>query len=206
MCIQKKIILRYQGEGHLRFEIPEQLCDENVAKLLTDKIYQLEGVYRAKVYRNKRKLSIHYQEGICEFRLLAKQLFQLISDLDKQDLLVAQVVNKVNLEKPKQWNLKSKIKDLKVARWASEKYGDAKETVQAVKVIGKVGLKKPKALFKDPEKAIIDFLNDILLLYLITLHWSRITKEWIPRPWVHRYEWTAVFYLFYLLMRSRKPK
>lgn len=206
MCIQKKIILRYRNEGHLRFEIPEQLCDEEVAKLLTAKISKFEGVYSIKIYRNQRKLSIHYQESICTFKLFAKQLFQLISDLDQQDLLVAQVVNKVKLEKPKQWNLKSRIKDLKVARWASEKYGNAKETVQAVKVISKVGLKKPKALFKDPEKAIIDFLNDILLLYLITLHWSRITKEWIPRPWVHRYEWTAVFYLFYLLMRSRKPK
>jgi hypothetical protein len=206
MCIQKKITLRYRGEGHLRFEIPEQLCDQAVASLLTDKIHELESVYRVRVFRKQRKLSIHFQESICEFKLFANQLFQLFSELEQQNLLVAQVVNKINQEKPIQWNLKSRIKDLKVAKWAGEKYDDAKDTVKAAKIISKVGLKKPKAFFKDPEKAMIDFFNDILLLYLITLHWSRITKEWIPKPWVHRYEWTAVFYLFYLLMRSRKPK
>jgi len=39
-----------------------------------------------------------------------------------------------------------------------EKFGDAKETVQAAKVITRLGMKKPTAFMKDPEKAIIDFL------------------------------------------------
>lgn len=206
MSIQKKITLRYRGEGHLRFEIPEQLCDQDVASLLTDKIHELESVYRVRVFRKQRKLSIHFQESICEFKLFANQLFQLFSDLEQQDLLVAQVINKINQKKTKKWEIKSRVKDWKASQWVSEKYDDAKDTVQAAKIISKVGLKKPKAFFKDPEKVMIDFFNDILVLYLITLHWSQITKEWIPRPWKHRYEWTAVFYLFYLLIRSRKPK
>ncbi len=49
----------------------------------------------------------------------------------------------------------------------------AKETVQAAKVLTKLGLKKPKAFLKDPEKSIIDFLNDILVLFLIKLHWEK---------------------------------
>jgi hypothetical protein len=69
-----------------------------------------------------------------------------------------------------------------------------------------LGLKNKKSLLNDPEKAIIDFFNDILVLYLIKLHWTRITKEWIPKPWAFRYQWMAIFYLFYLLMRSRRPK
>jgi hypothetical protein len=72
--------------------------------------------------------------------------------------------------------------------------------------VGKIGTKGPKALFKDPEKATIDFLNDVLVLYLIKTHWTRITQEWLVKPIVHRYEWMAVFYLFFLLVRSRRPK
>jgi hypothetical protein len=206
MSIQKRFIVRYRDDGHVRFEIPEQLCDGVVANLLTAKILEFAGIYRVRIFRGQRKLSINYQEAVCDFTSLAKQLFQLISDLDKQGLLVAQVVNEVRSSQRTQWNVKARIKDWKTSRWATQKYTDAKETVQAAKVITKLGLKKPKSFIKDPEKAIIDFLNDVLVLYLIKLHWTRITKEWLPRPWFYRYEWTAVFYLFYLLMRSRKPK
>lgn len=206
MSIQKEFIVRYQFEGHVRFEIPEQLCDEVVAKLVSARVLEIEGVYKVDLFRKQKKLSIRYQHVVCEFEQLAKQLFQLISELDQQGLLVAKVVNEVNSQQQKTWNVKSKVKNWKASRWATEKYSDVKETVQAAKVITKLGLKKPKALIKDPEKAIIDFLNDVLVLYLIKLHWTRITQEWIPKPWAFRYQWTAVFYLFYLLMRSRKPK
>ncbi len=205
MSIQKEIIVRYKGDGHVRFEIPDQLCDEAVAQLLTSRIQEIEGIYRVSLFRRQRKLSINYQETVCEFKHMAKQLFQLLSELDKKGLLIPKVVNELKNKKTKR-SVKDRFKEWKAAKWANEKYTDAKETVHAAKVIGKLGLKKPNALIKDPEKAIIDFLNDILLLYLIKIHWTRITQEWIPKPWAFRYEWTAVFYLFYLLMRSRKPK
>lgn len=206
MSIQKQFTIRYRDEGHVRFEIPEQICDEQVARLLTSRILEIEGVYRVELSRRKKKLSIRYQEFACEFTNLAQQLFQLLSDMDQQGLLVASVVNQVSSEQRAKWSIKSKFKNLKATRWAKEKYSDAKETVQAAKVITKIAVKKPNSFIKDPEKAIIDFCNDILVLYLIKLHWTRITQEWLPRPWFFRYQWTAVFYLFYLLMRSRKPK
>jgi len=94
--------------------------------------------------------------------------------------------------------------DFKATRWAKEKFGDVKETVQAAKVITRLGMKKPKAFMKDPEKAIIDFLNDILVLFLIRLHWNDITQNWLVKPLKYRYEWMALFYMFFLLVRSRK--
>jgi len=202
MSIQKKIIVRYRNEGHIRFEIPEQLCDKAIADILTNRTLKIEGVYKVDLFRSQRKLSIRYQETICEFRQLAKQLFQLISELEKQGALVPQRIKKI----PSSNKLKARFREWKATKWATERYSDAKETVQAAKTITKIGLKKPKLFFQDPEKALIDFLNDILLLYLIKLHWTRITQEWIPKPWAFRYQWTAVFYLFYLLMRSRRPK
>jgi len=58
----------------------------------------------------------------------------------------------------------------------------------------------------DPEKAVISFLNDILVLFLIKLHWNDITQKWLLKPFMYRYEWMALFYLFFLLVRSRKQK
>lgn len=206
MSIQKEFTVRYNAEGHVRFEIPESLCDKEVAERVTARILEIEGVYSVDLFRKKKKLSIRYQQVVCEFKQLANQLFQLLSEMDQEGLLLSEVVNEVSLKQQAYWNIKSKLKSWKASRWASEKYSDAKETVQAAKVITKLGLKKKKSIFNDPEKVIIDFFNDILVLYLIKLHWTRITQEWIPRPWAFRYQWMAIFYLFYLLMRSRRPK
>lgn len=204
MSIQKKITVRYRDEGHVRFEIPDELCDAIFSERLTANLLELEGVYRVKIFRRQNKLSIRYHDVVCDFKQLARQLFLLISELDKQDLSESNYTSEEESETS--WGISPQIKKWKVSRWATEKYNDAKETAQAVKIMAKVGLKGPKSLIKDPEKALIDFFNDILVLYLIKLHWTRITQEWILKPWVFKYQWTAVFYLFYLLVRSRRPK
>ena len=204
MSIQKQFIVRYRVEGHVRFQVPEQLSEETVARSLTDKIAEIDGVYSAKVFLGQQKLSIRYRETVCDFMSLARRLSQIIDDLDKEGLFERKVVQQPVPTTAER--MREKVKNLKASRWVSEKYGEAKETLQAAKVITKLGLKKPQALVKDPEKAVIDFLNDILVLYLIKVHWHRITQEWLPRPITYRYEWMAVFYMFYLLIRSRRPK
>lgn len=204
MAIQKQFVLRYREEGHLRFEIPVQFCDPSIAAALTDKLKAIEGVYRIRVYRGQKKLSIRYQETVCDFKTLAKLLFQIITELEKE---AAQTVRAVAIGKTKSGRrLKAKLTRSKVSLWLGSKYDEVKETVQAAKILTQAGLKGRKKFFNDPEKAVIDFLNDILVLFLIRLHWDHITKEWIPKPIKYRYEWMAVFYMIFLLMRSRKPK
>lgn len=204
MTIQQQFIVRYQALGHVRFQVPEQLTDVAVAEITVAKIAEIEGVYGVKIFRHQRKLSIRYQENVCGFIGLAKQLFQILAELEQQGYFRQQETRPSRQSVASR--LSSSIKNLKIFRWTDKKLGAAKETLQAAKVITKLGIKKPQALIKDPEKALIDFLNDILVLYLIKLHWNRITQEWLPKPFTHRYEWIAVFYLFYLLIRSRRPK
>ena len=206
MSIQKEITVRYRNEGHIRFQIPTRLCNITVAKTLTAEILKIEGVYQVDCFRKQRKLAIRYKEVVCDFKQLAKQLFQLITELENQGLLIETETKKpFAISVPTQWNVKSKLANWKPTRWISHKITDVKETAQAVKVLTK-GWKKKTALIKDPEKALIDFCNDILVLYLIKLHWIRITQEWMLKPWVFKTQWTAIFYLFYLLMRSKRPK
>ena len=203
MSIQKEFVLRYNVDGHVRFEIPVQICNIDVAKAVTDGISGIDGVYRVNLYRSQQKLSIRFNEVVCDFKSLARQLFDLLADLETKGSLKPKPVLKSARWKEK---AKSRLDDFKVTRWAKEKFGAAKETVQAAKVITRLGMKKPTAFMQDPEKAIISFLNDILVLFLIKLHWNDITQKWLLKPFMYRYEWMALFYLFFLLVRSRKQK
>lgn len=203
MSIQKEFVLRYRVDGHIRFQIPAQICHVDIAKAVTDGISEVDGVYRVNLYRSQQKLSIRFNESVCDFKSLAKQLFHLLTELEKNGDLNPKPVSKSALWKEK---AKSRLDDFKATRWAKEKFADAKETVQAAKVITRLGMKQPKAFMQDPEKAIIDFLNDILVLFLVRLHWTNITQHWLVKPFKHRYEWMALFYMFFLLVRSRRQK
>lgn len=204
MTIQKEFILRYRDDGHVRFQVPEQASREKIAGLITAQIVAIEGVYAVRLYRGQKKLSIRFNETICNFPSLAKQLFQVLAELEQQGCFESQKL--AELSRSNRSVLKQRLENTGISRWFGEKFQAAKETVQAAKIIGKLTTKGPKALVKNPEKATIDFLNDILVLYLIKVHWNRITQEWLVKPFVHRYEWMAVFYLFYLLVRSRRKK
>ena len=203
MSIQKEFVLRYKEDGHVRFQVPARICNIDVAKAVTDGISEIDGVYRVNLYRSQQKLSIRFKESVCDFKSVARQLFDLLTDLEKKGDLKPKPVSKSTLWKEK---AKAKLDAFKPTRWVKEKFGDAKETVQAAKVITRLGMKKPTAFMKDPEKTVIDFLNDILVLFLIKLHWNDITQHWLLKPLKHRYEWMALFYMFFLLVRSRKQK
>jgi hypothetical protein len=202
MSIQREIILRYRSDGHVRFQLPAKLCQKNAAFLLQQAIEKIEGVYHARVFPRQGKLAIHFSHQTCSFTHLAKQLFGIIEDLKKQGHL-----NKKEL--PKQTvtqSLKEKIQNLPVSQWTKEKYTDTKDTAKAVGILARLGFKNKSGILKDPEKTMVNFFNDILVLYLIKTHWHVITQHWIVKPFRHRYEWMTVFYLMYLLVRSRMPK
>ncbi|OAI01822.1 hypothetical protein [Methylomonas methanica] len=204
MAIQKEFVLRYRHDGHVRFQVPTQACQPTVATLISTKLGAIRGVQSVSLYRGQGKLSIRYDQAICGFTSVATQLFQILAELEQQGYFDSKPL----AEKAKKsvLGIKMRLKGTRIGGWFNDKYQAGKETVQAAKIIGKVSTKGPKALFKDPEKATIDFLNDVLVLYLIKTHWTRITQEWLVKPIVHRYEWMAVFYMFFLLVRSRRPK
>ncbi len=202
MAIQKEFVLRYRGEGHVRFKIPHEVTQEQAARLICDQLMAIDGVTAVRLFRRSEKLVIHYQEAVLGFMDLAKKLFDLLDVLEQQGCFATQALAPVTQKQ--RLSLKQKLKASRINRWLDEKMLAAKETAQAARIIGKIGTKGPKALINNPEKAIIDFLNDILVLYLIKVHWTRITQQWLVKPIVHRYEWLATFYLFFLLVRSRK--
>ncbi len=200
MSIQQEIILRYNSDGHVRLQIPKCLCHEEAASFLNDTIMQINGVYRVNLFRNKQKLSIRFIAETLELNDLIQQLFSIVSSAEEKGLL------KEKTELGKTTTLiKDKLSSWKGTRWAQEKYTETKETAQAVSILAKFGLKK-KDILDNPDKYLITFFNDILLLFLIKTHWKLITKKWLLAPLKYRYNWLATFYLMYLFIRAKTAK
>ena len=206
MSIQKQCVLRHRAEGHVRFQLPAALCHRDISENVAAKIKAIDGVYRVNFYARQGKVSIRFQETVCDFTQLVKQLFELFGELETSGALIVQTEKKPSLVGKLSAKVSEKADKFAVTRWFKTKTIEAKETLQAAKIVTKLAMKKPNGLLKDPEKAIIDFLNDILVLFLIRSHWEHITKLWLISPFKYRYEWLATFYMFFLLIRSRKSK
>ena len=202
MSIQKEIILRHRSAGHLRFELPPQLCTDTAAPLIEEAIGQIEGVYRVSFYRRQRKLAIRFFDTVCDVPEVARHMHRILGTLVDNGLL-----NLCTQAAPPQKDgLKEQLVNSRPIAWFREKYQEGKETVQAVKVLARGPIKGAPAFLQNPEKAAIEFCTDILIFYLIKTHWQRILHQWLPNPLRHRYEWLALSYLTFLWVRSRHKK
>jgi hypothetical protein len=156
------------------------------------------------------KLSIRYDETACTLREIGLRLRQALQDAARsglfehhppaqaQALAVAPAAEARPRSRPAEW---FRRKSASLRRKAQE----LRFKARVVKEVAKVKAESDPALrlFMD-EKAIIGFLNDLTALYLVKIHWDLITKQWIRAPFTHRYHWMAVFYLVFLLVRSRR--
>ena len=191
MSLAKHIFVRHSSEGHLRFAIPEALCQTHLAENLERELKRVEGVYRVDLYRKQQKLSIRYIEGVTHAKTVARALFDALDKIKEQASASGDIA--VQEGEPS---------------WVKSKYQEAKETITALGILakgtGNAGNSTP--LIPDKEKFVLEFFTDILVLYLIKLHWHLIMGHWIRNPWQYRSEWMATIYMIFLLVRSKKPK
>lgn len=198
MSIAKQIIVRYRAKGHARFTVPPELCQAQAAEVLEGELRKSQGVYRVDLYRRQGKLSIRYIEGVTDFKAVSRSLFMILP-----------IIEDLPAEQPSccSGGLVDNEDSHKETGWLKAKLQEAKETFTALGVVtGSVGTGKPMALSPENEKFAIEFFTDILVLYLIKLHWHMIMGHWIRSPWQYRSEWMATIYMIFLLVRSKKPK
>ncbi len=193
--LTRQVILRYRAPGHVRFALPSALCQPEVAGRLIAELKALDGVYRVRLSGNK--LSIRYQEAFLSFAQLTRALHSAITYLEQSGKLPQLAAPQPAL---------AKFKQSAPVKWLHAKAKELKETLTAFGILVRRSFKHGSKLVHDPKALAFEFANDVLVLYLIRIHWHRIVTEWIPHPIRHRYEWAAVFYLTYLLVRSRLPK
>lgn len=193
MSLKKQIILRYSSAGHVRFDLPAQLCDAAARSHIESALRTLEGIYRVSLSPGSRKLSVRFDIAVCELKTIARKLSALVDAGLGQGGGAREMVAAGGAAGP--------------FRWLREKAQEAGETLEALKIVARRGVKNSsKLVTPGRERGVIEFFNDVLVLYLIKLHWHMITQHWLRQPLRYRYEWMAVFYMIFLLVRSRRPR
>lgn len=198
-AIQDRILLRYRDEGHARFDLPAELCEDGTAADLERRVGSLDGVRRVVVYRRSRKLSIRYLEATCGFLDVARHLHTCAP----MALGAGRAKRPEGTQAPPR-SLRRRILGLAAVKAAREKYRELKETAHSLGILARARMGKDPSAPLATEKDVLVFLNDLVAFYLIKLHWQQITGEWLRRPFAYRYQWLTAIYLVFLMVRFRK--
>lgn len=198
----RHIVVRHREPGHLRLELPAELCEGPRAEALESALVGRAGIYRATLYRSARKFSLRYdphqaseREVVLALRAQLDRLpGPLVQALQPAAEQLGQTLHATKARIGE--NARRKLARFRLAlmqlRQAQPKQGTLSAHLQPILA---------NAL---TERAIINFLNDLLAFYLVKVHWELITKRWMRNPVAHADAWLAVFYLVYLLVRYRK--
>lgn len=196
MAIEKQIVLRYRSEGHVRFQLPEALCEPELARGLVASLCSMEGIYRVDLNAVQGKLSIRFLATVCDFAAVIRRLHDSVVRLGQQLASSLSRPCDATIAGPKPF-------------WTRSFQGriqEIRETFLALRILGKRALAGVNEGMQRRPRWLTEMMNDLLMLYLVKLHWHHILYEWLPRPWTHRYEWVATLYLVYLSVQSRLPK
>lgn len=200
-ALARQIVVRHRGAGHVRFALPATLCEEPYAAALEESLRRLAGVYRVTLYRRQGKLSVFYDRHACSLHDVALCLHGALGTLDKlkaQESVSTSMTQRLRAANPMSW-LKAKTEraKTKVEEWRFK-----------AKLLKQIATYHPQVhpwvqnVFS--ERAIINFANDLVIFYLIKVHWDMITQKWLRQPFKYRNAWLSSFYLVFLLVRYRK--
>jgi hypothetical protein len=185
-ALARAIVVRHKEAGHLRFELPPRLLDPAAREHLDVGLRERIGVYRVTFEPAARRLSIHFEPGQCSLADVGRQLRSLLDTLPPESVPSAA---------PAAAPLPGTQLLSDAGRWADRFLGGT--------IRSRLDPVMKGAL---TEKASINFLNDVLMFYLIKIHWDLITKRWMKEPLKHADAWLTTFYLIFLLIRFRKGK
>jgi hypothetical protein len=203
--LMRQVVLRHRAEGYLRFDLPLSLCAGEAAAAIRQRLEALNGVYRVSFHPAYGKLAVRYHLAVCDTRRVALALSEGVSVVQTRGVSPAcEHCAAREAEPAPPTGLKARVLNLGPVRWVREKAQEARQTTAALRQLSMARFKKVPAVLEDPGKAIHEFITDILVLYLIKIHWDRITQQWLRAPIQFRYEWLAVFYLTYLMVRARR--
>jgi hypothetical protein len=184
-ALSRAIVVRHKEAGHLRLELPPRLLDAAARAHLDTGLRERLGVYRVSFEAGERRMSIRYEPQQCSQQDVARQLRGLLDTLPPQSPAAATPAATAPLPGAKL------IGD--AGKWADRFLGGT--------IKSRIDPLMKGAL---TEKASINFINDVLMFYLIKIHWDLITKRWMKEPVKHADAWLTTFYLIFLLIRYRK--
>lgn len=190
MSVLTRIVVRHRSYGHVRFELPGEWPGSDQAGRLVGGLRRIGGVYRVDWYPSTGKLSIRFFEQVLDFKDLSRRFADMVAALAPAS--------------PSEAALEALpgVGGSGLSGWAKAKYAELEETLQAAKIMAE-RLRERVASGRADSNQVLDFLTDILVLYLLKRYWRTVLGSWVVRPWQHKYEWAALSYLLFLLVRSR---
>jgi len=185
--LSRAIAVRHKEPGHLRLELPARLFDPAARAHLEAGLRERAGVYRVSFETEGRRLSVHFEPGQCSLADVGRQLRGLLDTLPPESPAAATATTAAPLPGAQL------LSD--AGKWADRFMGGTIKSRLDPVMKGAL-----------TEKATLNFLNDVLMFYLIKVHWELITKRWMKDPVKHADAWLTTFYLIFLLIRFRKGK
>lgn len=194
--LARRIQVVHRAAGYLRLELPAELCGAAAAAAIENGLCSLPGVNQATVDQAWQRLSVRHDPALCTAPQIARHLFGLLADLPLEAPATAASVESAESAPAAAtpFGLQPLLDRLQQLLGLAEPAPDGSLQARLQPVLA-------SAL---TEKAIYNFLNDLVAFYLVKTHWELITKRWIKTPLAHSNAWMTVFYLVFLLVRYRK--
>lgn len=209
-----RIVVRHRESGHVRFELPVQVCHAEAAVAVEGGLRELAGVYRVTFDTASRRLSIRFEPRECSLGDVARRLKSLLGDLPAASSTPAPspapadaAIHSDGEALAQRWSLHdigARARGL-ADQAATRLRGAVTALREPAATEGSLTAKlQPLVASALSEKAIINFLNDLVAFYLIKAHWDLISRHWLKDPLKFRNAWLTTFYLVFLLVRYRK--
>lgn len=205
--LARRILVRHREAGYLRLELPPEICHAPAAVSIETALRGVAGVYRINYYAVQRRLAVSFDAHVCTAADVARALRDCLDTLPDAEVPVAAAPDGTSAAATLAGPVNPALDD--AARAARRAFRHLREQIE--------GLRRPKAAPGSlqaklqpmlanalTEKAIINFLNDLVAFYLVKVHWELISQRWLKDPVKNTNAWLTVFYLMFLLVRYRK--
>ncbi len=204
-----RILVRHREPGHLRLELPPELCHAATAAVVEQSLRELAGVYRVGFDLPSRRLSVRFDSHVCTTGDVARQLKALLT-------LVAPHLSATPTPSAAPASDGESLANHSLHRAGAQVRAVAQQAAQRMQAAlsalrtpaapeGSLQAKlQPMIASALTEKAMTNFVNDIVAFYLIKVHWELISQRWLKDPLKFRNAWLTTFYFVFLLVRYRK--
>jgi hypothetical protein len=205
--LARRIVVRHREAGYLRLELPAEICHAGAAQVIDNALRQVAGVYRVTLYATQRRLAVSFDAHVCTAADVARGLKACLGLLAAASSLALEHSLTTDRANALTGRVSPALHD--AARQARRAFAQLRAQIehwrQPKAAPGSLQAKlQPMLANALSEKAIINFLNDLVAFYLVKVHWELISQRWLKDPVKHANAWLTVFYLMFLLVRYRK--
>jgi hypothetical protein len=176
-----------RADGYLRLRLPVGLRNREAGAALEAALKTLAGVQRLTLLTAEGRLAVRFDPRAATHASVALRIKDTLAGLPQPEPAAEEAGATVAEAAPAGESLAARLDDVrgKLIAATPERF-------------------RPMVESATTEKAVTNFLNDIVAFYLIRVHWDLIVNRWIKEPAKYGNAWMTVFYLVYLLVRYRK--